>query len=374
MNGRPFLQNHPGFRDFPVKNYTVMKQVVFTQGKGLFPHFAVKYQWLIILLLPLTMLAVFVSGVSIVLMFSKSAKVTVDVLIAFTPLWIGSALAVGLLGYLYHGALKRPQTEQKHFYQQTGQGWLPEEKRQALRLTIVSDYNNGSWSETLSYYPLQSQTEHDTFKYVTLSPVEAEVYRSSLHRDWDIVNRAGYYDGLRQLNEGMHSQILVSTRHHQTEDGWKEFQAYFSSLIEEPFEYAESCFQVLNNRPPQLLWGFDLHRALVLSRHAFMAGYISEEEAWTELLKITQIVHEIFPDFDAFYTNYRFGHAYWSRDYEQIKERLKNFRHYQQDCQWPIRQLAWPAPGKIVLPEEIRTGLGWLLSSNVDEIKQKWVL
>ena len=374
MNGKPFLQNHPGFRDFPVKNFKVMNQVIFTQGKGMFPYYAVKYQWLIILLLPLTMLAVFVSGVSIVLMFSKSAKVTTDVILAFAPLWVGSVLAVGLLVYLYYGALKRPQTEQKHFYQQTGQGWLPEEKRQALRLTIVSDFDHGLWSETLSYYPLQSQLENDGFKYVTFNPAEPEVYRVSLHRDWDIVNRAGYYDGMRQLYEGMHSQALVSTRHHQTEEGWKEFQTYFSSLIEEPFEYIATCFQTLNNRPPQLLWEFDLHRAAVLSRHAFMAGYISEEEAWVELLKTVQIVHEIFPDYDAFYTNYRLGHAYWSRDYEQIKGRLKSFRCYQQDCQWPIRQLAWPQSGKIILPEEICTGLGWLLPSNVEEIKQKWVL
>ncbi|MBD2786591.1 DUF1266 domain-containing protein, partial [Xenorhabdus sp. DI] len=92
-------------------------------------------------------------------------------------------------------------------------------------------------------------------------------------------------------------------------------------------------------------------------------GYISEETAWKNILKTADYVYEIFGSFDEFYTNYRLGNAYWSRDFDRAKKRLKEFRFYKAYCDWPIAQLPWPEPKGIPMEQYMKDGFADTVNS-----------
>ncbi|MBI6550785.1 DUF1266 domain-containing protein, partial [Xenorhabdus sp. VLS] len=76
-----------------------------------------------------------------------------------------SLLGIYLSIYSFQRIKNLPISEQKHYYLQAECTVLPEEKRQALRLHMVTCYYDGFWTETLEHYPLKSRVSHDNYKY-----------------------------------------------------------------------------------------------------------------------------------------------------------------------------------------------------------------
>ncbi len=164
---------------------------------------------------------------------------------------------------------------------------------------------------------------------------------------------------MHDLWAGMHSERFAV--YAVFSDG--EMFKVLGSLIEESPEYVQQCSRSINGRPLILLWGFDLWRAIVLSRNCFAAGYISEEIAWKNILKTADYAYEIFDSFDVFYTNYRLGNAYWSRDFDTVKKRLKEFQFYKEHCDWPMAQLPWPNSKGIFMEQYMKDGFADVVNS-----------
>ncbi|WP_244208843.1 MULTISPECIES: DUF1266 domain-containing protein [Xenorhabdus] len=270
-----------------------------------------------------------------------------------------SLLGIYLSTYSFQRIKNLPITEQKRYYLQAKYSVLPEEKRQALRLHIVSCYYDGFWTETLEHYPLKSRVSRDNYQYRILPLSDAEPHQSQVYTDWGILNEKDYWKVLHDLWAGMHSERFAVDA--VFTDG--EMFKVLGSLIEEPEEYVQQCSRSINERPPVLLWGFDLWRAIVLSRNCFAAGYISEETAWKNILKTADYVYEIFGSFDEFHTNYRLGNAYWSRNFDTAKGRLKAFWFYKEHCDWPMAQLPWPNPKGIFMEQYMKDGFANAVNS-----------
>jgi hypothetical protein len=346
------LQNNPGDRVFPAK----IKWRYFEQSKN-------NYRGLYLLAVFLFMIGVVLAlGIGIYL-FQGGRQVNVDYPLNYVPpihkptVWpavaamIGSITAFILIGrYVASG----PKREQAIYYKNSGAKVLSEEKRQALKLDLVSSYYAGFWSETLEYYPLAALK--GSYHYKHLKPEQSMRYRKQLDKDWNILTTEDYYAvSGRLLSEGYHARSFAVTIQLKNENN--TVSKRLAGLTELPESYVLSCLQPgANGRPPKLTWAFEYWRAVILARHAFMAGYITEERAWDDLLRAASLSFEIFESFEDFNNNYRLGHAFWSYALEATKEKLDRYNLYKAQCNWPQTKLQWPAPKGIVLPAYITNG------------------
>ncbi|MCW7548709.1 DUF1266 domain-containing protein [Photorhabdus sp. APURE] len=361
---KELLQNQPHYRQFPVKGYQVMKHIICEKRK--LPFLRALYALINVLFVIAVCMGIVLS-VAIVLFIIGNVSVPNTDYLLLAQVGGIALLGVMLLSVIIYRIVKRPEWEQRRYYQQAGLSLLPEEKRQALRLNIVSDYWLGFWSETLEHYPLQSRVAHDNYRYCLLPLSLTQEHQSQLYSDWGIIDEDGYMKMLTGLWEGIHSKHFAIDV--ALSDG-KMFKV-LAKLVEVTPDYIHKCSKPINERPPALVWGFDLWLAIVLSRNCFCAGYISEEMAWKNMLKTADYVYEIFGNFDEFYTNFRLGNAYWSNDFNRSKERLEQFNYYKSHCDWPIASLPWPEPKGVIMERQMMTGFSALVEdvvrSNMEE-------
>ncbi|MGV8002322.1 DUF1266 domain-containing protein [Photorhabdus temperata subsp. temperata] len=351
---KELLQNQPHYRQFPAKGYQVIKNIICEKRK--LPFLSSLYSLINILFLIAVCMGIILS-VAIVLFIIDNVSVPATDYLLLAQVVSVALFSVMLLSVIIYRIIKRPEWEQRRYYQQAGLSFLPEEKRQVLRLNIVSDYWQGFWSETLEHYPLQSRVAHDNYRYCLLPLSSTQEHQSQLYSDWGIIDEEGYMKMLTGLWGGVHSKHFAVDA--ALSDG-KMFKV-LAKLVEVTPDYIRKCSQTINGRPPALVWGFDLWLAIVLSRNCFCAGYISEEVAWKNMLKTADYIYEIFGSFDEFYTNFRLGNAYWSNDFDRTKERLDQFNYYKLYCDWPIASLPWPEPKGVIMERQMMTGFSALV-------------
>src|SRR5690606_34506539 len=116
-------------------------------------------------------------------------------------------------------------------------------------------------------------------------------------------------------------------------------------------------------KPKPLIWGFDLWRVIPMSRNAYMAGDITEDEAWKNMLKAADLACYLFDSFEAFYDNYRLGNAYWSNDLEITNLRLQMWKLYEEKCDWEERNLPWRSDNTPEISTAMQTGFAEYIKS-----------
>jgi hypothetical protein len=344
------LQNNPGERQFPVRTHA--KYYAQHHGRDLSN---VIQGYLIIPLL-------FISGAFAWFIFpemkhrqlAEPGVFSQSLMVFITAIFICLCCIVLSVRFI-RNMWRRPKREQALYYKASGQDWLPEPKRQALRLDLVSAYQHGFWCETLEYYPLEWRVGNQRHKFSYLALQPAAVYRKQLDDDWSIISASEFEEmATRILERGWHSyDFTVNFLYNDPERKLMTRLVQLTGLSE---EYIQGVFEDRpDGRPPKLIWAFDWWRLIIMTRHAFMAQYISEERAWEIILQAAAYVYEVFDSYEDFYNNYRLGNAYWSNSYETTRDRREAFEYYAATCGWPIRQLAWPEARGVVLPEQVRT-------------------
>ncbi|CAI1963604.1 Inner membrane protein ynjI [Serratia fonticola] len=355
---KELMQNHPLFKEFPVKNFKVFREKYREAGnqgmlKALSPLTAV----IAVLLVIPTLLGIGLSFLLIIAYQDSLISTSLPPLVYW--IWGCTTLAIGLVAVGFSWLVKTPMREQRRYYQQGSLGPLEDNKRQALRLDIVQTYSQGFWSETLEHYPIAARLQDPIKTFPLLDPSQPKDHLKGLYDDWNIADARHYREAVNQLLAGMHSpHFAFNMRHSVEDDTWVRNLA---ALIEEPVDYIHSCMAPgPDQRPPALIWAFDLWRVITLSRSCFCAGLIEEQEAWDNILKTADMAHELFASFDEFNKNYRLGHAFWSNDFALVKGRLTQFKDYRQHCHWPIKSLPWPARPGIDLSDDILSGFAHL--------------
>lgn len=362
------IQNHPYFFEYPVNGRKVV--INFIKNAGL-DNFLSGYKLYLKLFIITTN---FISVISISLAFAifnfNLSHDSHDFVLAICILLFLFLFGPCFTAVLFFRNIRLPFKEQEEYYRQAKTETLELNKRLVLRLDIVSTYNNGLWSETLEYYPLISRLKNFTGHFRFLHPESNDYYLRVLYQNWNITDADQYRKCIQALETGLHSKPFAYLLHPMNEEYSVDRIKNIAMLTELTTSYIESCSHKKNGaRVPVLLWGFDLWRAIALSRTCFCSGLISENEAWEVILRIADIVHEIFDSFDEFYNNYRLGNAYWSNDFDMIKRRREEFLCYQEFCDWPIRYLPWPSRKNIELSPWMTDGFKSEIDKDIMELE-----
>ncbi len=285
----------------------------------------------------------------------------------------GFALVAGLLYLLYKRSANLPAEEQMQYYKLGNMTPLTTAQARALRLHIVEMYHGGFWLKTLEYYPCDIRVNDPNFKPTSFYVADRGNYKQGLNEDWGIVSKAQYDNMAEELFGGMHSKLFAldmdyslnyksymrggtSEDLRSIENQNANFINRLAGLIDKPATYVNACFGERPGKPVSLVWGFDLWRIIPMSREAFMAGYITEAEAWTNILKASDLIYYLFDNFESFYDNLRLGNAYWSNDLKVTTKRHEMWKLYDKECDWPQRNLPWAVEQTPEIPDGMRTG------------------
>lgn len=264
----------------------------------------------------------------------------------------GTALLIAIARRL----MLKSVAEQKKYYRLAGNaGWLPSEKREALQLEANYCYQAGSWVETLEYWPSEVRLSR-MVRFSTFQLATTEDRLAGNDQAWGVLSERSYTERVDMLFAGMHSRLFAADRQVMTPQNRDAMTARMAELTQLPERYIRACWEPAGSKPAQLVWAFDLQRVVELSRTSFMAGIISEQMAWEQILKASAYAHALFNNLDDFFNNYRLGHAYWSNDFRKTNELAQMHKNYNNDCRWPIKDVPWTHKDVDSLPEVIRSG------------------
>lgn len=338
----PLLQNHPNELSFPVS----AKWKYFEK----FKHSLPLAYGMAVLAASFAMIGIFF----LVVLIQKLLREQTAPTATQWNLVLGLVALLGVFAVLARYICRLPIREQRRYYQTSGATWLSEDKRQALRLHLVDIYQSGFWNETLEYYPMA--TFQGTGKYHSLRLMDPNVYKKGLDQSWGILTPENYRKVIQQLlTKGYHTESFATVL--SVQNGDNVVSQRLAALTSLPESYVLSCLEHRpNGRPPKLIWGYECWRVIVIARDAYMAGHITADEAWGDMLQAASYVFEMFDDFEDFNNNYRLGNAFWSNAYEVSNERTVAYEKFVQNCNWPMAKLSWPAPKGIQLPASMANG------------------
>ncbi len=118
-----------------------------------------------------------------------------------------------------------------------------------------------------------------------------------------------------------------------------------------------------DGHPPQLLWGWDLVRTMVIVRFSVIAGYLSVEEGLTRLEEITDYVVTLFPTEQELIDNCVIGFAIWDGvdQRAELRARRQRGEEYLRG-EWPTTLGPWPTSSGRPLPPAMADGFQAILT------------
>ncbi len=274
--------------------------------------------------------------------------------ICFLPLLIFSM-------FIFHKLAKKNITAQLKYYEINNIQEPTLEQAQALQLLLCLDYNLAHWNETLEYYPMLEKTNTQDFGGFMVSSVERE--RHKLHETWGVLLEKEYHQLIEMMftNGVMTAKFLY--KYILDDDGIQRL----SKLSSIPEKQIYSYINPNNRNERKLLWGYEFVNVICVSRQAYMAQIISEDVAWSNILKASSYIHTLFDDFDDFYQNYILGNSVSFESIEKANERWNEYLEYQNNCNWRFKNLSWHKQN-VELPEIVYTAY----STAIDNISQSY--
>ncbi|WP_299311404.1 DUF1266 domain-containing protein [uncultured Aquimarina sp.] len=285
----------------------------------------------------------------------------------FMAIIIGVGVSIFFIVFFLNKQRKLAIREQQIYYKLGNVQPLDIDQKKAIRLNLVQVFYGGGWSNTLEVFPCNIRLDKQNFKPKTFDIQHDKLYQQYLNEDWGVLNKEQYQEMIARLFEGMHSKWFAQDIQ---SDSAEDMINQISGLTKVDEEYINECGVISSDKPKKLIWGFDLFRVIPMSRWAFMSGYITEEEAWSNILKASKLVYFLFDSHEDFYNNYRVGHAFWGNNFEASTDRLEKWKYFKEHCDWPARDLEWTKPTEVKLPENMKTNFGEHLS-NIQKQQRK---
>jgi len=339
-----FLQNHIDFEEFPVKKQftpsiiyelPILKRLLISASAGI---------GFIVLFLGFTLLAVEPG---------ENAKIN--------PTLIGSgAIVLGLLMFcfwfnqIYKGSNRR-RTQQYNYYKWGNVSPPTSRQKEALQLMAFRNAEHLTWSETLEFEPSERRVRHiKNFrqKLDTLEIFDKNYFLNGLDNYWGIATKKDFEFQANQLLSTSHTYSFLMASLGEDADNMKNRLLDLTGLSE---AYYDACLERDTGKPPKLIWAWEFWRLIAISRTAFSAELLEEDDAWNYIYKASDWAHCIFDDLEDFYNNILLGCAFWSNQLSKVNEKKDAIATLKR-LDWPILHESWTKPTNVDLPDYVQTG------------------
>jgi hypothetical protein len=136
---------------------------------------------------------------------------------------------------------------------------------------------------------------------------------------WGVKNQADLLDSLTWIDNGGHRknfkwlgqrvQALTHEEYRKLLDGLQTDDERLNKI-----KVAAQYYEALGDKG---LFGWDYSRYICLCRWGYMAGYLSEEQAWKKIMPVAKLIQSKFDSWQDLGQNYLIGRQFWS--YEDTK-------------------------------------------------------
>lgn len=171
--------------------------------------------------------------------------------------------------------------------------------------------------------------------------------RKVLNEWWDIDNREDYFETLESLEEGMHNCLFIEIKEQIQNMSEDEFRDTLKQLPSyELVRNFETVKKYSNELGEKGIIGWDLSRAIFITGHAYLSGFINYKEAVEIIMEIAREVQAIFESWEEVGKNYLIGFEFWSGEQPEsftsdLSKRWEIFNGLRKDSNSPFNMLNW---------------------------------
>jgi len=157
---------------------------------------------------------------------------------------------------------------------------------------------------------------HDLLGTVSITPRSRKKMQIFLAEEsaWFIKSRSDLFDCLTKLGHAGHRSEFEQLGNMLQRLNDREYEALLRQSQDDP--EALNRLKVVKNYYRQLtgkgLLGWDCARYICLCRWAYAAGYITEQEAWQEIIPLAKMLQDTFDSWEDLGLNYLIGRKFWS--------------------------------------------------------------
>jgi len=216
--------------------------------------------------------------------------------------------------------------EQKKYYKLSNSVTPTDLQLEALQIGSFISYAESQWCDTLETWPCEQRVKGNLSKFKSLKVIPTSNLLGQMEDSWGIISRDDYLDTFESLVNGMHTKRFVSDFYSQ-ENPEKMAQRICGLVQKEKKDFYELLEAKSGVR--KLIWAWDLTRAVSVTRWAYESGFVEESEAWDKILMVSAYAHTVYDSLEDFFVGVRFGHAYWSNNFEQAVTRGKLLDSFQ---------------------------------------------
>ncbi len=172
------------------------------------------------------------------------------------------------------------------------------------------------------------------------------IYQYRLEKMWNVTNRQQAINVLNWLEREGHRK--------SAHDFFAEYDQFPVEAIEQGLKNntvradlrpkVEFYLRYRNSDPAQTLVGWDFCRYIAVARMAVLCGYVSEQEAWVNMMRVAKKAQASFKSWKELGSSYALGYEYWSGERnETIDEALETVSD-PKNPQSPWNKLPWDLP------------------------------
>jgi len=166
-----------------------------------------------------------------------------------------------------------------------------------------------------------NQGRHDLLGGCEHTPENAELEQRSLAKWWGITNRASFLAILDWIEKGGHRQQFERTAGRLSLATPEQIAKIRTQVSSDPetSNAVEIAMEYKDEFGAKSITAWDFDRYIALCGFAYIAGYISEDEAWQKIMPAARLLQKTFASWKELGKNHVVGREYWSLEETQRK-------------------------------------------------------
>jgi len=160
----------------------------------------------------------------------------------------------------------------------------------------------------------RNRGRHDLLGTCEKTEANAAKQQRLLKKWWDIENRRDLLDSLKWVQDGGHREGFEAMGARLTSLSPQELSALEAQTNNDPQQRNQIAIVFKHYRAlgDKSLKGWDYSRYVALCGWGYVAGYLSEKEAWDRIMPMARLIQKTFDSWEELGRNYLIGRAYWS--------------------------------------------------------------
>lgn len=168
--------------------------------------------------------------------------------------------------------------------------------------------------------------------------------REMLERDWEITDRSGALAMIGWLKDQGHREEFDLMLHDLSQLDDVGFDRLVKEYAEDPEvrKQLKLVYSKKNTIGNKSIVGWDYCRIVYLAECCCMAGYLTEEEAWQEIMPAAKVIQSTFLSWKEMSDNYQLGRKFWSGSSELMITNAVKYLLSDKTSPWVM--YAWNLP------------------------------